>query len=98
MRYNTTMAARLRWATSAAKHGFGQDDVIHAMSAGLVGYEAEFEASRVPGQGAPWLFIGRTPAGVLIEVLGYREGEAFVVFHVMEAREKMVAVLRRGQK
>lgn len=92
------MAARLKWATSAAKHGIERDDVIHAMTAGLVGYEAQFETSRVAGQGDPWLFVGRTRAGVLIDVLGYQEGESFVVFHAMEARDKMLAILRRGQQ
>lgn len=98
MRYNISRAARVRWAASAAKHGIDRDDVIHAMTAGPVGSAPEYEASRVPGQGDPWLFVGRTRAGVVIEVLGAQEGGVFVVFHAMRARDKMLAILRRGPK
>lgn len=89
---------RLRWTASAEKRGYDRLDVIHAMGEGRIGAVREFQDSRIEGGAKPWLFVGWDRDGQeLIEVMAFVDGEAFVVFHVMPARQKHIDQVRRAK-
>ena len=73
---------------SARKHGFNEDDVIHALSNKLW-VKTRFDQTRVVGKADPTLWIGPAVDGRLIEVMTYVEPPRdLVVFHCMELRDK----------
>lgn len=82
----------ISFAASADKHGVPHEDALHAI-ANEVYSEDSFSEPRVPGRGRPTLFIGppRKIGGLLLEVLAEITPPRDVfIFHVMEARPKML--------
>lgn len=93
-----------RWASSADKHGIPHEDALYVMRHPRI-LIVGFDDSRVPGGRRPDLFIGVDRHGRELEVMALvdREARDALVFHVMEARPKIIErafeVLReRGRK
>ena len=85
------------WSDSADKHGIPREDAIHAM-VNAYHREDEFQEPREPGRGRPTLYIGppRQLGGPLLEVLAeLRPPRDIHVFHVMQARPKMLARMEK---
>lgn len=81
----------IEFLESAEKHGFTEQDAIHAMMHPRI-TRKDFDESRVGGQ-RPTLYIGPslTPAAPLIEVMAVIEPpDTIVIFHVMKARAKFL--------
>ncbi|PCK23196.1 hypothetical protein [Rhodococcus qingshengii] len=82
----------VEWTSSADKHDIDHEDALHAI-ANAIYIEEEFDEPRVPGHARPTLFIGppRTLGGPLLEVMvEIIKPRTMVVFHVMEARRKIL--------
>ena len=82
----------IEWTTSADKHEIAHEDALHAIDNAYY-IEREFDEPRVPGHAKPWLFIGppRQLGGPLLEVMvEVIPPRGMVVFHVMEARQKIL--------
>lgn len=68
-------------AQSALKHGFGEEEILHAYRNPIRVWDL--------GEGFT-MMIGANAAGIIMEV-GYIHGEtAFVIVHAMAAREKFL--------
>ena len=91
------IAVRFVWAASADKHGVDHDDALAAI-ASHVHVEWEFQGPRPPATIPPSLFIGqqRDPSKPPLEVIAAvdRSRQEIRVFHVMEARPKMLRRMR----
>jgi hypothetical protein len=88
-------ASGIGWADSAAKHGIDRADALHAMLNAYV-HVAAFDEARQVGSARPDLWIGpqRTLGQPLLEVMAeVSPPRGMVVFHVMEARTKFLALL-----
>lgn len=91
--YNNHVA--IRWADSADKHDVPREDAVHAMLNAYLHVPA-FDDPRVAGAARPDLWIGppRQLDGPLIEVMTETSPPRDVlVFHVMQARAKFLALL-----
>jgi hypothetical protein len=89
---------RLVWMPSADRHGISHDDAIWAMSDGRRWFVPKFERSRIDGLADPSLFVGWALDGeTLLEVMvtPRDETETLVVYHLMEARPRIVDLARR---
>ncbi len=89
---------RLVWQPSADKRGISHDDVIYAMTDGRRWFVPKFEPSRIDGFADPSLFVGWALDGTLLEVMVTPRDdgtETLVVYHVMEARPRIVDLARR---
>lgn len=89
----------LIWTPSAAKHGIAREDALHA----ILNYQyrvEEFDEPRVGSVGRPDLFIGKTRDGsMVLEVMAViTPPDGFVIFHVMEARDKILDIAEKGGK
>ncbi|KFD43960.1 MULTISPECIES: hypothetical protein [Cellulosimicrobium] len=85
----------IRWTGSADKHGIAREDALHAMLNHYLVVE-EFDEPRVEGASRPDLYIGppRRLGGDLLEVMAERvPPRDVVIFHVMIARPKFLALL-----
>lgn len=85
----------LRWTDSAERHGIERADALHAMLNAYL-HEREFDDPRIEGRGRPDLWIGpqRTPGAPLLEVMTETvPPHEVLVFHVMLARPKFLALL-----
>jgi hypothetical protein len=85
----------IRWADSADKHGVARDDALHAMLHAYL-HVPEFDEPRIEGLGRPDLWIGpqRVPGSALLEVMTVASPPRdLLVFHVMMARAKFLALL-----
>lgn len=85
----------LRWADSADKHEVPREDALHALLNAYLHVPA-FDEPRVGGSARPDLWIGppRQLGGPLIEVMTETiPPRDVLVFHVMPARPKFLALL-----
>lgn len=85
----------IRWADSVDRHGVPDEDTVHAMLNAYL-YVPEFDRPRRPGASPPHLWISPpTRLGApLLEVMAERRPPRdVVIFHVMEARAKFLALL-----
>ncbi|WP_263118968.1 hypothetical protein [Cellulomonas sp. RIT-PI-Y] len=86
---------KIRWTSSAGKHGISHEDALNA----VLHYElrvSPFGTSRVDGRSAPDLFIGPGLDGRRLEVMTEVTQGQLVVFHVMQARPKIIEAARRA--
>jgi len=93
------MRVVIRWADSADKHGVPREDAVHAMVNPYL-YVPEFDEPRLAGTSRPDLWVGppRQLGGDLIEVMAERlPPRDVVVFHVMIARSKHLALIEEGE-
>ena len=86
----------IRWARSADRHGIDREDAKYAI-ANRVYWLRDFDEPRIEGGKRPDLFIGPARDGkqlleVMAEVTPPRD---FFIFHVMNARPKIIAKARR---
>lgn len=83
----------IKWTDSASKHGITQSEAMFAM-ANALHVKKGFDGSRVPGGVKPDLYIGpRRLGGELLEVMVISTPPRdLLVFHVMIARPKMLAL------
>lgn len=89
----------MTWTPSADKHGVPHEDAVHAMRNAYL-HKVAFDEPRVPGAGRPDLWIGppRQLGGPLLEVMTESiPPRGLVVFHVMIARAKFLALLEEGE-
>ncbi|MFZ4892970.1 hypothetical protein ACL9RL_00810 [Plantibacter sp. Mn2098] len=86
----------IHWAHSADKHGIDRADALNAIEQYLH-WIREFDEPRVTGGRRPDLFIGPTrDRRMLLEVIvELRPPTEILVFHVMEARRKMLEIAER---
>ncbi|PFG33036.1 hypothetical protein [Sanguibacter antarcticus] len=80
------------------QHGVDREDALHAM----LNYDARFPGFDVPRAGCttrPDLWIGpqRRRGAPLLEVMTETTGSGIIVFHVMIARPKFLALLEEGE-
>jgi len=87
----------LKWTRSAARHGVAQEDALHAILNHRYRVE-DFDEPRAGSFGRPDLFIGPPRDGsVLLEVKAViTPPDDFVIFHVMEARAKILRIAEKG--
>ena len=86
----------IRWARSADRHGIDREDAKYAI-ANRVYWLRDFDEPRIEGGKRPDLFIGPARDGkqlleVMAEVTPPRD---FFIFHVMNARPKIIEKARR---
>ena len=86
----------IRWARSADRHGIDREDAKYAI-ANRVYWLRDFDEPRIEGGKRPDLFIGPSGDGkqlleVMAEVTPPRD---FFIFHVMNARPKIIEKARR---
>ena len=89
----------IRWAGSVDKHGVPDEDTVHAMLEAYL-YVPEFDDPRRAGSSRPDLWLGppRRRGGPLLEVMAERvPPRDVVIFHVMEARPKFLAMLEQAE-
>lgn len=89
----------LAWTPSAAKHGIAREGALHA----ILNYQyrvEEFDEPRAGSAGRPEPFIGKARDGsMVLEVMAIiTPPDGFVIFHVMEAREKILDIAKKGGK
>jgi hypothetical protein len=97
--YLTLVGMAMRWADSADKHGVLREDAVHAMLNSYL-HVPEFDDPRRPGASRPDLWVGppRQLGGDLIEVMSEPiPPRDVVVFHVMIARPKYLALMEEGE-
>lgn len=87
----------IRWAPSAAKHGIDRSDALHAIQTHLF-WLREFDEPRVEGAARPDLWIGPTlDMSRMLEVMAeLRPPADLFIFHVMEARRKIIDFAERN--
>ncbi len=98
MSYNTQVG--ITWAHSADKHDVDHEDALHAI-ANAVHVEIAFVDPRPPSTVAPTVYVGppRQSGGPLLEVLvEERPPRELRIFHVMQARPKILARMTREQR
>lgn len=81
------------------KHDVADEDTLHAMLNAYL-YVPEFDEPRKPGARRPDLWVGppTTLGGPLLEVMAERvPPRDVVIFHVMQARPKFLALLDEGE-
>lgn len=86
----------IRWARSADRHGINREDAKYAI-ANRIYWLREFDEPRVEGGKCPDLFIGPARDGTqLLEVMAeVTPPRDIFIFHVMNARSKIVEKARR---
>lgn len=85
----------IEWTDSVDRHGIDRQDALHAL-VNHVFLRPEFDEPRRAGSGRPDLYIGpqRQCGAPLLEVMVERVSpRGLVVFHVMEARAKFLALM-----
>lgn len=87
----------VRWAESADKHGIDRGDALNAILKNVYHIE-QFDEPRVDTGGRPDLFIGPSrDRRMIIEVMAVvTPPNDILVFHVMEARRKILDIAERG--
>jgi hypothetical protein len=87
----------IRWADSANKHGIARGDALHAILNQIYHVE-EFDEPRVESGARPDLFIGPSrDRRTILEVMAViTPPNDILVFHVMEARRKILDNAERG--
>lgn len=88
----------IRWTDSAAKHGIEEADALHAMQDYLYRIE-KFDEPRIEGGQRPDLFIGPSRnRQMMLEVMAVLTPPAdILIFHVMEARRKIIDIAEERQ-
>jgi hypothetical protein len=89
----------IEWAASAHKHGIAREDALHAMTNAYY-VDQEFDEPRPPANLRPTLYIGppRLLGGPLLEVMAVLSPpRGMFVFHVMEARPKMLKLMKKDE-
>lgn len=87
----------IRWASSSGKHGVTREDALNA----ILNYTyriQQFDEPRVDTTTRPDLFIGpsRDNRMTLEEMASITPPDDIFVFHVMEARRKILDIAERG--
>lgn len=83
---------------SAGKHGFTEDDVIHAMTYKRL-VKKQFDSSRTVMKADPTLWIGPACDGRLIEVMTYIDPPRdVVVFYCMQLRGKFSWIMEGKER
>ena len=82
------------WRRSADKHGVAHEDAVHAMLFSVARVD-KFDEPRLLGHNATTLFLGPARArgvilGVTVKIL---DSGGVSVFHVTEARQKIVTLV-----
>ena len=87
----------IRWADSADKHGIDREDALNAILNQIYRIE-EFDEPRVAGGSRPDLFIGPSrDRRMILEVMAVvTPPNDILVFHVMEARRKILDIAERA--
>ncbi|WP_458108357.1 hypothetical protein M1D51_02200 [Arthrobacter sp. R3-55] len=87
----------IRWASSADKHGIDREDALHAILNYMYRIE-QFDEPRVDTTTRPDLFIGSSrDRRTTIEVMAVITPPGdILIFHVMEARRKILEIAERG--
>ncbi|GMA37783.1 hypothetical protein [Demequina litorisediminis] len=87
----------IEWTASADKHGIPREEAQWAMlHADHV--ETEFGEPRIPGQGAPTLYIGPSRFGTLEVLVTTTPPRTVLVFHVMPLRAVTARAVGYTQK
>ncbi len=87
----------IRWTNSADKHGIDREDALNAILHQIYHVE-QFDEPRVDTGARPDLFIGPTrDRRMMLEVMAViTPPNDILVFHVMEARRKILDIAERG--
>ena len=87
----------ITWADSADKHDIDRADALNAIQNYIYRLE-QFDEPRVDGGQRPDLFIGPTrDRRMILEVMAViTPPNDILIFHVMEARRKMLDIAERG--
>lgn len=87
----------LTWANSADKHGIDRADALNAIQNHIYRVE-EFDEPRANSTQRPDLFIGPSrDRRMILEVMAVVTPPAdILVFHVMEARRKILEIAERN--
>lgn len=87
----------IRWAESADKHGVAHEDALNAILNQIYHVE-QFDEPRVESAVRPDLFIGPSrDRRMILEVMAViTPPNDILVFHVMEARRKILEIAERG--
>ncbi|RNL55657.1 hypothetical protein [Arthrobacter oryzae] len=87
----------IRWADSAEKHGIAREDALNAILNQIYHVE-QFDEPRVESGVRPDLFIGPSrDRRMILEVMAaITPPNDILVFHVMEARRKILDIAERG--
>ncbi|NMR28194.1 hypothetical protein [Crystallibacter degradans] len=87
----------IRWTESAGKHGIDRSDALHAIL-NQIYHIGQFDEPRVGNSRRPDLFIGPSKdRSMILEVMAViTPPDDILVFHVMEARRKIVEIAERG--
>jgi hypothetical protein len=87
----------ITWADSADKHGIDRGDALNAIQNQIYRVE-QFDEPRVDGGQRPDLFIGPTrDRRMILEVMAIiTPPNDILIFHVMEARRKILDIAERG--
>ncbi len=89
----------VQWTDSAAKHGIDQGDALFAMQ-NFVYRIQKFDEPRIEGGQRPDLFIGPSRnRQSMLEVMAIITPPAdILIFHVMEARRKIIDIAEGRQR
>lgn len=87
----------ITWADSADKHGIDHEDALNAIQ-NYISRVEQFDEPRVDGGQRPDLFIGPTrDRRMILEVMAViTPPNDILIFHVMEARRKILDIAERG--
>lgn len=87
----------IRWADSADKHGIDREDALNAIL-NQIYHVQQFDEPRVDTGMRPDLFIGPSrDRRMILEVMAViTPPNDILVFHVMEARRKILDIAERG--
>lgn len=82
------------WRRSTDRHGIAHEDAVHAILFSVARVD-KFDEPRLLGHNAPTLFLGCGRGGdVILEVrVEILDSGDVSVFHVMEARQKIVTLV-----
>jgi hypothetical protein len=87
----------IAWTNSADKHGVDREDALHAILNYIYRVQ-EFDEPRIDTPNRPDLFIGPTKdRRTILEVMAViTPPDGILIFHVMEARRKILDIAERG--
>ena len=89
----------IRWSPSAAKHGIPRADALNAIERNVY-WVPSFDEPRIDGAQRPDLWIGpNRDHTLMIEVMAeLRPPADLFIFHVMEARRKILDIAERNAR
>ncbi|MFJ4210384.1 hypothetical protein ACIPY2_18165 [Paenarthrobacter sp. NPDC089675] len=87
----------IAWAKSADKHGVDREDALNAILNYIYRIE-DFDEPRIDTNARPDLFIGPSRnRQMILEVMAVvTPPDGILIFHVMEARRKILDIAERG--